>query len=104
MLGPRLVRREGSARTAAGDGPRYSLPMHGGTARGVALPEIFRAWFAGRGWVAHDHQIELLAAARAGHSVLLVAPTGGGKTLAGFPQKCQKIARIQIDYPATRNG
>ncbi len=30
------------------------------------------------------HQLELLAKARAGRSVLLIAPTGGGKTLAGF--------------------
>jgi ATP-dependent Lhr-like helicase len=30
------------------------------------------------------HQLDLLAKARAGRSVLLIAPTGGGKTLAGF--------------------
>jgi len=30
------------------------------------------------------HQLELLAKAQAGRSVLLIAPTGGGKTLAGF--------------------
>jgi ATP-dependent Lhr-like helicase len=48
------------------------------------LPEIFAHWFAGRGWRAHDHQLVMLEAARAGGSALLVAPTGGGKTLAGF--------------------
>jgi len=48
------------------------------------LPESFQAWFAGRGWQPHAHQLALLAAARAGRSALLVAPTGGGKTLAGF--------------------
>ena len=48
------------------------------------LPEIFARWFAGRGWHPHDHQLAMLAAARAGCSALLVAPTGGGKTLAGF--------------------
>ena len=41
-------------------------------------------WFAGRGWAPRAHQLELLAKARAGRSVLLIAPTGGGKTLAGF--------------------
>ena len=41
-------------------------------------------WFAGRGWTPRAHQLELLAKARAGRSVLLIAPTGGGKTLAGF--------------------
>ncbi|MBL8839860.1 MAG: ligase-associated DNA damage response DEXH box helicase [Alphaproteobacteria bacterium] len=48
------------------------------------LPEPFRSWFARRGWSPHAHQRAMLAAARAGESALLVAPTGGGKTLAGF--------------------
>ena len=48
------------------------------------LPEPFAAWFADRGWTARPHQLAVLAAARAGESVLLIAPTGGGKTLAGF--------------------
>jgi len=41
-------------------------------------------WFAGRGWRPRAHQLDLLAKAQAGRSVLLIAPTGGGKTLAGF--------------------
>jgi ATP-dependent Lhr-like helicase len=48
------------------------------------LPEVFTRWFAGRGWAPRAHQLELLAKAQAGRSVLLIAPTGGGKTLAGF--------------------
>src|SRR5262249_25908045 len=48
------------------------------------LPETFARWFAQRGWTPRAHQLELLAKARAGCSVLLIAPTGGGKTLAGF--------------------
>src|SRR5712692_6365395 len=48
------------------------------------LPEPFARWFARRGWAPREHQLELLAKARAGRSVLLIAPTGGGKTLAGF--------------------
>ncbi len=48
------------------------------------LPELFTNWFAARGWQARPHQLEALAAARAGENVLLIAPTGGGKTLAGF--------------------
>jgi ATP-dependent Lhr-like helicase len=48
------------------------------------LPEVFARWFESRGWVPRAHQLELLARARAGCSVLLIAPTGGGKTLAGF--------------------
>ena len=53
-------------------------------ARDTALPEPFAGWFAGRGWEPHRHQLDMLAAARAGESALLIAPTGGGKTLAGF--------------------
>ncbi|BAT59297.1 putative ATP-dependent helicase Lhr [Variibacter gotjawalensis] len=48
------------------------------------LPENFRRWFASRGWAPRAHQLELLARAREGRSVLLIAPTGAGKTLAGF--------------------
>ena len=48
------------------------------------LPEVFSRWFAQRGWTPRAHQLELLARVRDGRSVLLIAPTGGGKTLAGF--------------------
>ena len=48
------------------------------------LPENFSRWFSSRGWTPRPHQLELLARARDGRSVLLIAPTGGGKTLAGF--------------------
>lgn len=53
-------------------------------AEDASLPAIFQAWFAGRGWTPRAHQLELLRRSRAGASVLLIAPTGGGKTLAGF--------------------
>jgi ATP-dependent Lhr-like helicase len=49
-----------------------------------ALPDPFRRWFAARGWTPRAHQLDMLAAARAGRSAMLIAPTGGGKTLAGF--------------------
>src|ERR1700691_121817 len=52
--------------------------------RANLLPDLFVRWFAGRGWTPRAHQLELLAKAQAGRSVLLIAPTGGGKTLAGF--------------------
>jgi len=48
------------------------------------LPEPFLRWFASRGWAPRAHQLELLAKARASRCVLLIAPTGAGKTLAGF--------------------
>ncbi|MCP4380618.1 MAG: ligase-associated DNA damage response DEXH box helicase [Hyphomicrobiales bacterium] len=48
------------------------------------LPAPFTEWFATRGWAPRPHQIALLAKAQAGRSTLLIAPTGAGKTLAGF--------------------
>jgi ATP-dependent Lhr-like helicase len=48
------------------------------------LPDLFARWFASRGWAPRAHQLDLLARAQAGRSTLLIAPTGGGKTLAGF--------------------
>ena len=56
------------------------------------LPEAFARWFAARGWAPHAHQLALLRAAREGRSALLVAPTGGGKTLAGFLPSLVELA------------
>ena len=61
------------------------------------LPPRFADWFARRGWRPHDHQLALLAAARAGRSALLVAPTGGGKTLAGFLPSLVELAERPWD-------
>lgn len=49
-----------------------------------ALLPVIAAWLAARGWALRAHQAEMLAAGRAGDHALLVAPTGAGKTLAGF--------------------
>ena len=54
------------------------------TAVADTLPPVIAGWFAGRGWQPRRHQLEMLAAARSGRNALLVAPTGAGKTLAGF--------------------
>ena len=48
------------------------------------LPDRFRRWFAARGWSPREHQLALLAKANDDRSALLIAPTGAGKTLAGF--------------------
>ncbi len=48
------------------------------------LPKPFQQWFEGHGWQPRAHQLELLAKTQAGFSSLLIAPTGAGKTLAGF--------------------
>ena len=57
------------------------------------LPETFLRWFAARGWAPRAHQLDLLAKARAGRSTLLIAPTGAGKTLAGFLPTLVELAR-----------
>ncbi|MEA2902625.1 MAG: ATP-dependent helicase Lhr and Lhr-like helicase [Alphaproteobacteria bacterium] len=62
----------------------------------VALPEPFARWFASRGWAPRAHQLELLAKARAGRSVLLIAPTGAGKTLAGFLPSLVELSSFAI--------
>src|SRR5262245_25923954 len=63
----------------------------------ASLPAAFAAWFVRRGWAPHIHQLDMLAAASTGESVLLVAPTGGGKTLAGFLPSLIELAERPHD-------
>ncbi len=58
----------------------------------AALPAAFAGWFAARGWRPRTHQLQMLDKARAGRHALLIAPTGGGKTLAGFLPSLIEIA------------
>ena len=57
------------------------------------LPEPFLKWFGQKGWSPRPHQVELLARAQAGQSTLLIAPTGAGKTLAGFLPALTELAQ-----------
>ncbi len=59
----------------------------------VLLPQPFTRWFAEKGWRPRVHQLELLARAEAGESTLLIAPTGAGKTLAGFLPSLTDLTR-----------
>ncbi|MAV51017.1 MAG: DNA ligase-associated DEXH box helicase [Hyphomonadaceae bacterium] len=52
--------------------------------RNLGLPDVIDGWFRARGWQPRPHQLALSATVQAGHDALLIAPTGGGKTLAGF--------------------
>ncbi|MGO4573760.1 ligase-associated DNA damage response DEXH box helicase [Microvirga sp. 2TAF3] len=63
------------------------------------LPPQFRQWFKSRGWRPREHQLELLAKAQAGRSALLVAPTGAGKTLAGFLPSLVELADMRRKRP-----
>ena len=58
--------------------------MADAAAESPLLPSRFADWFAAQGWSPRAHQLEMVARARAGRDALLIAPTGGGKTLAGF--------------------
>ena len=69
------------------------------------LPSQFSDWFARRGWTARPHQLALVEHAARGESVLLVAPTGGGKTLAGFlPTLIDLAGKRTFNLSAPRTG
>ncbi|MDB5569179.1 MAG: associated domain protein [Hyphomicrobiales bacterium] len=59
------------------------------------LPQAFADWFTQRGWTPRAHQLELLALAQKGESALLVAPTGAGKTLAGFLPTLVELTQVK---------
>lgn len=58
----------------------------------LQLPAPFARWFAARGWSLRTHQRALLAQVRDRRSTLLIAPTGAGKTLAGFLPSLVELA------------
>lgn len=49
----------------------------------LTLPDSLKAWFKSRGWEIHPHQRDMLERSDE-PAMMLIAPTGGGKTLAGF--------------------
>ena len=55
------------------------------------LPDVFTTWFSSRGWTIHPHQQDMLARAD-DPATLLIAPTGGGKTMAGFLPTLAELA------------
>jgi ATP-dependent Lhr-like helicase len=85
-------------------------------ARGIetagALPPAFARWFASRGWQARPFQLALVEAGLRGESVLLTAPTGGGKTLAGFlaslielsTRRAPSVSALRADPPSPLAG
>jgi ATP-dependent helicase Lhr and Lhr-like helicase len=64
-----------------------------------SLPQKFQDWFTSRGWNPRAHQLAILDHAIKGESALLISPTGGGKTLAGFLPSL-----VELSEPHERNG
>jgi ATP-dependent Lhr-like helicase len=64
------------------------------------LPDIFNRWFAARGWTPRGHQLELVAKSRQNRSTLLIAPTGAGKTLAGFLPTLVELSKNRDAAPS----
>jgi ATP-dependent Lhr-like helicase len=60
------------------------------------LPDRFRQWFAARDWSPREHQLALLEKARDDRSALLIAPTGAGKTLAGFLPTLVELSALDL--------
>ncbi|MDD9908216.1 MAG: ligase-associated DNA damage response DEXH box helicase [Ahrensia sp.] len=56
------------------------------------LPQPFLDWFKARNWQPRAHQLDLLSRSQRGDSTLLIAPTGAGKTLAGFLPSLTELA------------
>ena len=63
----------------------------------MKVPPQIAAWFDRRGWTPRRYQLEMLDLAAAGRHTLLVAPTGAGKTLAGFLPSLVDL----IEHPST---
>jgi ATP-dependent Lhr-like helicase len=65
----------------------------------LILPEPFANWFEKRNWALRSHQAELINAGRRRASTLLIAPTGAGKTLAGFLPSLIDLYEVRSSAP-----
>ena len=78
-----------------------AVPARAASRELQALPARFASWFEQRGWRPRRHQVQMLEKARQGRHALLIAPTGGGKTLAGFlPSLVELSERGPANHPA----
>lgn len=63
------------------------------------IPSAIEAWFTQQDWAIRDYQRDMVRQFRAGRDTLLIAPTGGGKTLAGFLPSLCDLAGKDDDAP-----
>lgn len=75
--------------------PPRRAPARAGRRPAPALPEAFARWFKARGWSPRPHQLAILEAAAQRRPTLLIAPTGAGKTLAGFLPSLVSLAHAR---------
>jgi ATP-dependent Lhr-like helicase len=59
----------------------------------MPLHPTIAAWFEQKGWAPRRHQLAVLDSFNADASALLIAPTGAGKTLAGFLPTLDDLTR-----------
>jgi len=76
-------RKPSAKRPAARSASRNVAPA-AISAASAAPPAEITDWLGRRGWQLRPHQAALLAQSQARRPTLLIAPTGAGKTLAGF--------------------
>ena len=63
----------------------------------MPLHPTIDSWFAAKGWSPRRHQLDVLASWDANASALLIAPTGAGKTLAGFLPTLNDLAHHPVE-------
>ena len=58
----------------------------------ATLPTMIERWFDAQGWTIRPYQRRMVEQFQSARDTLLIAPTGGGKTLAGFlPSLCDLV-------------
>jgi ATP-dependent helicase Lhr and Lhr-like helicase len=61
----------------------------------MSISENLLQWFQQKGWQMHSYQQEMFKLFAEAKSTLLIAPTGGGKTLASFLPSLMDIAKTK---------